>query len=97
MNRPKRTRRDANQAEIVRALRSLGAVVWDLSDVGGQVLDLIVFWRGRTRVVEIKRPGHEDDLTSNERASMVDLLRMGVEPIVATCWQDVVAAWLEEG
>lgn len=92
MSRPKRTRHDANQAEIVRVFQSLGAVVWDLSDVGGQVLDLIVFWRGRARVVAVKRTA-DSILTPNEVRSIMALQLVGVEPIVATSWEDVVEEW----
>ena len=40
--RPRYTKRDANQREIVFDLRKLGFYVLDLADVGGRVLDLFV-------------------------------------------------------
>ena len=40
--RPRYTKRDANQPEIVDDLRGLGFYVLDLADVGGRVLDLFV-------------------------------------------------------
>lgn len=40
--RPRYTKRDANQQEIVDDLRRLGFYVLDLADVGGHVLDLFV-------------------------------------------------------
>ena len=40
--RPRYTKRDANQQEIVDDLRELGFFVLDLADVGGRALDLFV-------------------------------------------------------
>lgn len=45
-------RADANQAEIVKALRDAGAVVWHIK----WPVDLIVGFQGRTILMEIKRP-----------------------------------------
>ncbi len=87
------TRRDRNQAELIRDLRALGAYVWDVSPLGGEVLDLLVFWRGQARPVEIKREGCEADLTDGEREAIERLRLAGIEPIVATCAEDVVRAW----
>lgn len=47
---------DGNQAEIVNALRAVGAEVQDLSGVGQGVPDLMVAYRGRNYLIEIKRP-----------------------------------------
>ena len=93
MNRPKRTRRDLDQKRIVRDLSQLGAYVWDLADVGGEILDLLVFWRGRARPVEVKRPGHERDLTDGEREGIERLALAGCDAIIATSAEDVVRAW----
>jgi len=65
-------------------------VVWDLSDLGGKILDAIAFWRGRAVPVEIKAPGCERDLTDGERASIEALRGVGVEPVVATRAEDVL-------
>lgn len=40
--RPRYTKRDANQQEIVDGLRAHGFFVLDLADVGGRTLDLFV-------------------------------------------------------
>ena len=96
MTRPKHTRRDTNQLSMVAILRSLGMVVWDTADIGGDVLDLVVSWRGVTRVVEVKRPGHRHMLTPNEQASIDALAFVGVKVIVAETWRDVAKAWEEE-
>jgi len=45
---------DANQTEIVRALRDLGASVQSLANVGKGVPDLLVGWRGQNYLLEIK-------------------------------------------
>lgn len=47
---------DLNQAEIVAALRSVGASVQDLSTVGGGCPDLAVGIFGKTYFMEIKNP-----------------------------------------
>jgi len=96
MTRPRHTRRDKNQLSMVTILRSLGMVVWDLADHGGDVLDLVCFWRGQIRVVEVKRPGFRNALTPNERQSIHALKAVGVEVVVAETWRDVVNAF-EEG
>ena len=44
-------RSDPNQADIVKALRAAGAYV----DVIGEPLDLLVGYRGRTWLMEVKR------------------------------------------
>lgn len=54
---PKRT--DANQAEIVRALRQNGARVQDLHEVGHGCPDILVGFRGRNFLFEIKMPGEK--------------------------------------
>jgi len=90
--RPRYTQKDLNQPSIVADLEKLGAVVWDVADLVN-TLDLVVHWRGKTRPVEIKRPGHRDDLTPNERETIAALRAVGVEPIIATCAEDVVGDW----
>ena len=96
MTRPKHTRHDTNQLSMVAILRSLGMVVWDVADTGGDVLDLVCHWRGQTRVVEVKRSGQRDALTPNEKASIKALKDVDVKAIVAETWRDVVEAWEEE-
>lgn len=50
-------RTDANQTEIVRALRDVGAFVQSLADLGRGVPDLLVGFHGRWFVLEVKTPG----------------------------------------
>ena len=45
---------DANQSEIVAALRSIGASVHDTSSVGRGFPDLVVGFRGRNWIIECK-------------------------------------------
>lgn len=45
---------DANQAEIVAALRQIGASVQPLHAVGQGCPDLLVGWRGMVSLLEIK-------------------------------------------
>lgn len=47
-------RTDANQTEIVRALRDVGAFVQSLADLGHGVPDLLVGFRGKWFVFEVK-------------------------------------------
>lgn len=52
-------KRDANQAEIVEALRKAGASVHDLADVGKGFPDLLVGYAGREWLMEVKAPDGE--------------------------------------
>lgn len=45
---------DRNQSEIVAALRSMGATVQPLHAVGQGCPDLLVGWRGRNALIEVK-------------------------------------------
>jgi hypothetical protein len=45
---------DANQSEIVAALRRVGATVQQLHTVGKGCPDLAVGWRGQTFLIEVK-------------------------------------------
>lgn len=55
--RPRRHRIDAKQARIVEVLRRCGALVLPLSDLGGNVADLLVCYRGRLFLQEVKADG----------------------------------------
>lgn len=57
---------DANQAEIVKALRKLGAIVTPLHRVGHGVSDLLVSFRQHWLVIECKAKS-KDDLTPDQR------------------------------
>jgi len=89
--RPRYTRRDANQREIVDDLRGLGFFVLDLADVGGDVLDIFVCghigggeWRWLA--VEIKTPAGR--LTDNQKQFFE--MWPDVPAIIAQCTEDVL-------
>jgi len=61
-------RTDRNQATIVQALRECGAIVIDLSSVGAGCPDLLVSFRGKARLLEVKnRDGRGVILTPAEQ------------------------------
>ena|SRR5690242_16532120 len=51
----RRARVDNNHAEIVKALRQVGATVESLARIGDDVPDLLVGYRGKNYVIEVKR------------------------------------------
>lgn len=55
----RRARVDSNHAEIVEALRGMGCSVQSLASVGGGCPDLLVGFRGRNVLLEIKAPKGE--------------------------------------
>lgn len=61
---------DDNQGEIVATLRELGATVRPTHTIGKGFPDLVVGWRGRNYLVEVKdgskRPSAQE-LTDDER------------------------------
>jgi hypothetical protein len=64
---------DANQREIVAALRKLGATVQSLADIGKGCPDLLVGYRGVTVLLEVKdgsKPPSARLLTPDEGAWM---------------------------
>ena len=62
---------DANQQEIVNALRQIGAKVQSLAPIGQGIPDLLVAFRGVWYLGEVKRPRNEQhtksELTPQER------------------------------
>lgn len=62
---------DRNQPEIVKALRQVGATVQSLCAVRDGVPDLLVAYRGRNYLMEIKdylQPPSKQRLTPDEKA-----------------------------
>ena len=60
---------DANNDQIVSALRSAGAFVFSLASVGGGCPDLLVGFRGQTLLLEVKdgrRPPSQRKLTDDQ-------------------------------
>jgi hypothetical protein len=65
----KHGRVDANQKEIVRALRAVGATVQSLADVGRGCPDLLVGFRATNYLLEVKdgsKPPSARTLTTDE-------------------------------
>jgi hypothetical protein len=56
---------DRNQSQIVAALRKIGASVEPIHAVGGGVPDLLVGFRGRTLLMEVKS---EDGTLTDDQA-----------------------------
>lgn len=52
--RRRAARRDMNERDIITALESVGAVVWQVSEKG--VPDLVVGYEGATFLLEVKMP-----------------------------------------
>lgn len=67
----KHGRRDRNHPGIVKGLRDVGASVLDLGDVAKGCPDILVGWRGRNYLLEIKdgeKPPSQRDLTDDQKA-----------------------------
>ena len=65
MRRASRT--DANQREIVKALREFGCTIVDLSAVGRGCPDILVGFQGRNVLLELKLPGKASRLNAVQR------------------------------
>lgn len=60
---------DANQPEIVAALRKIGVFVVDLASAGDGIPDLLCGWHGSWKLVEVKdgaKPPCERQLTPDQ-------------------------------
>lgn len=90
MSRKHRT--DGNHRRIMRQCRDAFMHVDDVSALGGLGADLIVGFQGKSLLVEIKRPGHEHELTESERDKR-DTYQGAW--IVATSFDDI-RAWFEQ-
>lgn len=56
---------DANQPEVVKAMRKIGAVVTPMHQLGKGVADLLVSWRQKWFVMEVKSKS-KSDLTPDQ-------------------------------
>ena len=90
MIRPRHPKPDANQAAIVEECEKAGIYVWVLSDLGGEVLDTLMFKAGICIPVEIKVPGQERAFTKGEIEGMRRLSSVGVFPLVATSAEEII-------
>lgn len=79
---------DANQKEIVDALRAVGALVTSLAAVGKGVPDLLVKFRGRLHLLEVKNvKGRGRRLTEAQKG-----FHAAWEPTVVTSIDEAIAA-----
>jgi hypothetical protein len=87
---------DANQSEIVAALRAIGVGVKDMSGVGDGVPDLACLWRGQTFWVEIKngnRPPSARKLTVEQVRFHNDARLAGVKVHVVSTVDEALAVF----
>lgn len=80
----RRARTDANHADIVQALRSVGWTVIDTSRMGEGFPDALAARAGQLRLVEIKdgsKPPSKRALTKDE-AQLHEILRLAGAPVV---------------
>ena len=90
-------RTDANQREIVVAMRTMGATVCDLSSVGRGCPDLLVGYRGKNFAIEIK--GAKGSLTPAQiewhdgwkgQVQVVRSIEEVVDLLGSVSWKDTV-------
>jgi hypothetical protein len=78
---------DDNHAEIVAALRGIGAYVVDCAHVGGGYPDLTVGWRGKWELIEVKdgaKPPSRRKLTADQQVLHAEAARVGCRVHVVT-------------
>jgi Holliday junction resolvase len=93
MRRAART--DANHAAIVDALRKAGAHVTSLAAIGDGCPDLLVGYRQRLYVLEVKdgtKPPSARELTADQVQWHAAALRVGVTPHVVDNLTDALRA-----
>jgi hypothetical protein len=76
---------DSNQAEIVEALRKLPCEVLSLGSLGGGAPDLLVSFRNRLILLEVKPPGEKQNAAQIKFAERwpVAVVRSGPEAVLA--------------
>ena len=92
MNLRRAARVDANQPDIVRQLRKLGALVVHL----GHPVDLLVFLHGRWMAIEIKDPSQppsKRELTDDQKQFFADCRQHGAPVAVCETVDDVLLAF----
>lgn len=90
----RRTKRDANQSEIIAALERIGVGVLDLSAVGCGMTDLLCFWRGTMRCLEIKNlAGRGKRLTPAQVDLHAKMLGWGIKVDIVTSVDEALACF----
>lgn len=83
---------DANQPELVKVWRDMGATVLDLSGVGKGIADVLVGWRGKWTPVEIKNlEGRGRKLTPAQILLHGEIKRAGLPLAVVTNTDEALA------
>lgn len=78
---------DANQVEVVKALRQVGAEWIPCSEATDCGFDGITLWRGRSLICEIKdgnKPPSQRKLTDNEEKTKAKCEARGVPYLILT-------------
>ena len=84
----RRNNPDANQAAIVDALRTIGAVVFLI----GQPFDLLVAFRGNLHLLEVKNPDGLDKLSNSQKEDILRLNLVGVDVRVVRSVDEALSA-----
>ena len=84
----KRNKPDANQQEIVAALRSIGAVVFLI----GIPLDLLIAFRGKLTLMEVKNPDGENKVSKSQQKTIDILKAVGVHVVVVRSVEEAIGA-----
>ena len=83
-----RNKPDSNKAEIVAAIRQLGAVWVDMGREAG--FDGLLLYRGMLHIIEIKHPSTRTHLTDNEWQVKFEATQQGVEYNVITSVEELM-------
>lgn len=90
----RRVSRDTNHSDIVIALQSLGAYVFDAAAVGSGFPDIVVFFRGKVLLIEIKdgaRAPSARKLRDSQVFMHAEAARCGVKVHVVTNVDEALA------
>lgn len=96
----RRRRVDENQKQIVAALKAIGACVLDLSGSGGGVMDLLVIYRSRICMVEVKNPAKpkaDQSLTPAQIRVHAEIGRAGGEVHIVRTIDEAIALTVRGG
>ena len=88
-----RNKPDANQPEIVQALRDIGAVVFLI----GRPLDLLVCFRGKLTLMEVKNPDGENKVSKSQAVTIELLKAVGVHVPVVRSAEEAIEAVTADG
>jgi hypothetical protein len=90
-----RSKRDANETQILATLRDLGVFYREMAREAG--FDLLLCWRGQVWIMEIKNgalPPSACKLTPNEQRTAAELQAVGIEYHVCNSLDEVLALLL---